>query len=309
LGRTGLAVTALGLGTAALGVPYGAPGRERPAPDEEIAAETVVAALAAGIRFLDTAPGYGGAERLVGRVAPAGCVVATKLAPPEGGWSGVPDAKVPGIVRRGAEASLRALRRDRLDVLQVHNADPALLERGVVPAALAALRAEGLVTATGATTYGEEAALAAIGCGALDVVQVAHSALDRRCEVRVLPAAEAAGVAIVGRSVLLRGVLSPAGAMLRGPFAPLADAADHFRRRAGASWDGLPGAAVAFARSRPGVASTLLGPRDGAELTAMLAGAAALAGDPRVAHAADALPALPPVLLDPSRWPALEGTA
>ncbi len=58
--------TALGVGTAALAVPYGAPDVVRPAPDRGQARRTLLAACERGVRFIDTAPAYGEAEALVG---------------------------------------------------------------------------------------------------------------------------------------------------------------------------------------------------------------------------------------------------
>jgi aryl-alcohol dehydrogenase-like predicted oxidoreductase len=282
----------LGLGTAALGMPYGAPHAERSAPSPADAAAAIEAALSAGIRLIDTAPGYGSTEALVGEVAGgADCAIATKLP------AGVTTAEA---VRAAAEASLRALRRDVIDLLQIHNATPALIEEGVVPAALAELRREGLIRAAGATTYGEAAALAVIACEELDAVQVAFSALDRRPAARVLGAT---GTTVITRSALLRGVLSPRGRDLAGPFAPLGEAADAFRAAAGARWDDLPGAAIAYCLAQPGIAVTLLGPREAGELRELLAGAARFAG----LKLGDGWQRdLPADLLDPSRWPTLE---
>jgi aryl-alcohol dehydrogenase-like predicted oxidoreductase len=108
----------------------------------------------------------------------------------------------------------------------------------------------------------------------------------------------------VARSVLLRGVLTPAGERLSGAFAPLREAADAFRRAAQATWDELPGAAVAHALARDGVDTVLLGPRDSAELDALLDGAERFAG--RVPADGDWSAGLDVRLLDPSRWPELE---
>jgi aryl-alcohol dehydrogenase-like predicted oxidoreductase len=134
------------------------------------------------------------------------------------------------------------------------------------------------------------------------------NALDRRVQQRVVPAAAARGVALVVRSVLLRGILTAAGAQLDGTFAPLRRAADDFRRAAGASWDALPGAAVAYVATRPGPACILLGPRDVHELDQLLDGtarfverAATLDGDWGAGISEQ--------LLDPSRWPLPEAVA
>ncbi|MEY2515599.1 MAG: hypothetical protein QOJ89_2957 [bacterium] len=309
LGSTGLTTTALGLGTAALAVPYGAPQGERPAVTGADARATIEHAIERGVRFIDTAPAYGDAEALVGAaVAGSDCIVATKIAIPAAGWNALDDSATRDHVRASAEASLRALRRDVLDVLTLHNAEPALIERDAVIAALVELRAEGMISAAGASVYGEHAALRAVACEELEVVQIAINALDRSLEARVLPAAAANGTALVARSALLRGVLTPAGARMAGPFEPLRAAADAFRTAAGASWDELPGAAVAFLAHRPALDCVLLGPRDAVELDELLDGAA------RFAQATAALDddwsaGVPRELLDPRRWPALEGVA
>jgi aryl-alcohol dehydrogenase-like predicted oxidoreductase len=292
----------LGIGTAALAVPYGAPGSERLPPDPALARRTLLAAVERGVRFVDTAPAYGDAEALVGAALGEReeCVVATKVAIPSGGWEELSSQEIRAHIRASAEASLRALRRERLDVLQVHNADEALVRRGAVGEALGELRDAGLVVMTGATVYGEADALVVIASPAFDAVQVAFSALDRRPERRTLPAAAAEGTAVIARSLLLRGVLSPAGRGLDGPFAPLATAADAVRRAFDASWEELPGAAVAFVLARAGVSRALLGPRDESELVALLDQAERF----RDAAAKLELPPhdLPDWLFDPSRW-------
>jgi aryl-alcohol dehydrogenase-like predicted oxidoreductase len=294
----------LGIGTAALTIPYGAPGMGNPAPNPAAARRTLQAAVERGVRFIDTAPAYGESETLVGRALGdrEDCVIATKLAIPAAGWGALSAAEASAHVRACAEASLRALRRDRLDLLQIHNADRALISGGAVVEALAELRAQGLVRSVGATVYGETNALAAIADPVIDVVQIAFNALDRRPERRVLPAAARAGTAVIARSLLLHGVLTPAGRDLDGPFAALGAAADVVRQALGVTWQQLPGAAVAFVANRPGVACALLGPRDEHELTALLDGAERF----RVSASDVQLPAieLPDRLLDPSRWPA-----
>jgi aryl-alcohol dehydrogenase-like predicted oxidoreductase len=303
----GAAGTRLGIGTAALAVPYGAPGAERPPPERSAARRTLLYALERGLRFIDTAPAYGEAEALVGealggREDCGDCIVATKLAIPPAGWAALSPRETHAHVRASAHASLRVLRRERLEVLQIHNAQPAQAGAGPLMEALAELRAEGLVGSVGATVYGEASALAAIASPDVEVVQIAYSALDRRPERRVLPAAAAEKETVVARSLLLHGVLSPAGRDLRGPFAALGAATDALRQALGVSWEELPGAAVAFVASRPGIDCALLGPREEAELAALLDQAERFA-----ATAASWNPAAPELsgwLLDPSRWPA-----
>ena len=306
LGGSSLHLGALGLGTAALLTAYGAPGAERSAPGASAAASTIEHALARGISLIDTAPAYGDAEAVVGAVCKgSGCAIATKLAIPEHGWQTMSAAAISDHVRRSVESSLTALQREQIDLLQIHNADSELVARGDVPAALEALRAEQLVRACGATVYGEENALAAIGCPVFDAVQIAYSALDRRPERIVVAAAGEHATGLIVRSVLLRGVLSSAGRELSEAFGALAAGADRFRAAIGASWAQLPGAAVAFALTRPGISVTLLGPRDSDELDLLLRDAEPFLDVARGLRG-DWDDGLTPQLLDPSRWAELD---
>jgi aryl-alcohol dehydrogenase-like predicted oxidoreductase len=296
-------VERLALGTAALAVAYGPPGAVAPPPAERDAARTIVAALELGIETIDTAPSYGQAETIVGRaVRGRSCRIATKVAIPPGGWSTLGVAEVAAHVERSVVASLTALRRDTVDVLQLHNATAAQVVAGPVTEALVAVRERGLARALGATVYDEEDALAVIGSGAFDLVQVPYNAIDRRPERHVLPAAQRAGVAVVARSLLLRGVLSDAARMLEGRFALLLEAADRVRAALGADWEELPAAAAAWVATRPAIALALLGPRNELELEQLVVGAARFAATVRDADVP--MPDLPDALLDPRTWPA-----
>jgi 1-deoxyxylulose-5-phosphate synthase len=298
LGRTGLAVSVVGLGTAALALPYGPPAAQRRPPARRDAVRVVAAALDRGITFLDTAPGYDGAEDIVGEaLGGRECVVATKVSPPPSGWAGADATTLGRHVRGSVEASLARLRVPRIDVLQAHNATRESLADGPLAQALADVRNAGLVAATGATVYAVEEARAAIREDTFDVVQVPYSVLDRRFEA-VLDDAVATGTAVVARSVLLRGVLSEHAASLGNGFTPLRVAVEAFMKHAGATWADLPGAAVAAALAERRIASVLLGPRDERELVALL--------DAADSFATNAVPppySLPDDLLDPRRWP------
>ena len=223
----------LGVGTAALALSYGAPGAQRRAPARAAARRTLLAAVERGVGFIDTAPAYGEAEALVGETlgARGECVVATKLAIPPGGWGVLGAAALRAHVRASVRASLRALRRERLDVLQIHNAQEDLIRRGPLMEALHELREEGQVARLGATVYGEATRSPRSRSPSLTLVQVAYSALDRRAEPRVLPAAMAADTAVVARSLLLHGVLTTRRSRAARALRPAA------RRRGGTAAD------------------------------------------------------------------------
>jgi aryl-alcohol dehydrogenase-like predicted oxidoreductase len=253
------------------------------------------------VTLIDTAPAYGDAEPIVGEaVKGRECTIATKLAVPDGGWSALSHSETREAARASVERSLKLLGRERIDILQIHNADRELVRRGEVPAAVLELRDEGLAGLLGATVYGEADALAVLESDVFDTVQIAYSVLDRRPERAVLPRAASTGRAVFARSVMLRGVLSEGGRHLDGSFDPLRKAADRFRQEMGAQWEDLSAAALAFVLSRPGITSAVIGPRDRRELEVLLTGADRFK---ERAAAVDASYDLPEDLIDPRTWP------
>ncbi len=306
LGPSGPRVNPVGIGTAAATLPYGPPAADRPAPPREAARAMLEEALGRGLDFIDTAPAYGESETIVGEATKGrSCVIATKLAQPGRGWARMDRSEAMGAVRDSVALSLRRLGAERLDMLQIHNADASLMTRGILVEALETVRDEGAVDQLGATVYGEQNALAVIDSGVFDAVQVAYNPLDRRVEQRVLPAARDHGVAVIARSILMRGILGPAGRRLPPQFSALSAAADRFRSGLGASWDQLPGAALAWSLLRAGISCVLIGPRTTRELVDLLDGAERFL--PLVGALPESdLPDLPTSLLDPSKWPEIK---
>ena len=314
LGRTGLTVSALSLGTVALGVDYGiaAPG-EFGRPDEDDAIRLVRQALDRGITLIDTAPAYGESERIVGRAASGDprAIIATKVNPSIRNPSiRNPSIRNPSIrnpqsaIRNSLESSLRALGRDVLDIVQIHNATRAMIEDGAITDALLDAQRRGLIRVIGASVYGEDAARAVIASGAYGVLQVALNALDQRMLQEVIPSAAAAGIGVIVRSAFLKGALTPKAQWLPEPLAALRDAAARARDLlAGGAWDRLPDAAMRYCLSVPGVASVLTGARTIPELDAALAAEAAGAFDPSTLASAATLALTDDRLLSPSHWP------
>src|ERR1700730_11678626 len=169
LGRTGLHVSQLALGTAAFGLEnYGIhePG-EQSRLSEEQAIGLIRAAVEKGINFFDTARGYGESEALLGRGLSdcPSCIIATKvgIAEAAAGW-----AALTRTVMDSVETSLKALRRDVLDIVLIHNATQDTLERGGMLDVLEWARDVGKLKYIGASVYGEPAALAAVRNGRVD---------------------------------------------------------------------------------------------------------------------------------------------
>jgi len=288
LGRGGLRVSALALGTAPLGNLY--------APvAEEDAAATVGSALEAGLTYVDTAPHYGLglAERRLGRLL-AGVprdrfVVSTKvgrlvrpLAPgetadPEGFADSPPARRVWDLsgdgVRRSLEESLERLGLDRVDILLLH--DPDDHEREAYEQALPALiglRDQGVVTAIGAGMNQAEMLTRFVRDLDIDVVLVAgrYSLLDQRALAELLPTCAARGTAVVVGGVFNSGLLAdprPGATFDYAPAPPeLVDRAVRLAEVCARHGTSLRAAALAFPFGHPAVTSVLVGARSAAEV-------------------------------------------
>lgn len=308
LGRSGLRVSALALGTVELGLEYGIALPGEPArPSLEEGVRLVHAALDGGITLIDTARAYGASEEVLG-AALAGrrheVVLATKVRT-QGPYGATPSGEaLRRAMRASLEESLRALRTDYVDLWQIHNVDDALLaEREALAAAFDEARRAGLVRAVGGSTYGVEAPLAALEADLFDVLQVTYSALDQRLEERVFALAAAQQVGVIVRSVLLKGALTARGDFLPERLAPLRERSRAFRALVAARGGGLTPvqAAIAFALGHPAIGATLVGVRSEGELREAL-GATRLPLDPGLRADLAALRLDDPDLLNPSTW-------
>jgi L-galactose dehydrogenase/L-glyceraldehyde 3-phosphate reductase len=220
LGRTGLDVSVLTFGCGAVG---GLMTRGSPADQER----AVARALEVGVNHFDTAPAYGdgASEENLGRVLGVlkpDVIVSTKVRLPL-------NADLGAAVAASLEASLKRLKRDHVDVFQLHNTIGAPGEGmlgsdvvlGEVVPALARAREQGKTRFIGFTAIGETAALhALIASGAFDTAQVPYNALNpspgepiaaaypAQDYGRILDLAAQQGVGTIGIRVLAGGALS-----------------------------------------------------------------------------------------------------
>ncbi|HVX47517.1 MAG TPA: aldo/keto reductase [Mycobacteriales bacterium] len=151
LGTTGLSVSALCLGGSGIGSMPAAFGYDVP---ERQAIDTVLEVLRSPINFLDTAAGYsdGESERRIGLAlaefggVPDGVVVATKVDPIDGDYSGA-------AVIRSAEGSRQRLGLDQLPLLYLHDPEPLTFVEAAAPGgpleALVQLREQGVAAHIG----------------------------------------------------------------------------------------------------------------------------------------------------------------
>jgi aryl-alcohol dehydrogenase-like predicted oxidoreductase len=204
LGVQGLEVGALGLGCMGMSQHYG-PGDE----GESIA--TIHRAIDLGVTLFDTAEVYGPFvnEELLGRALEGrrdGVVVATKFGFRIGEDRPGVDSR-PEHVRAVAEASLRRLRTDRIDLFYQHRVDPAVPIEDVV-GAMADLVREGKVRFLGLSEAGEATIRRAHAVHPISALQSEYSLWERNLEPLILPVLRELGIGLVPFSPLGRGFLT-----------------------------------------------------------------------------------------------------
>ena len=189
LGGTGLSVSVLGFGGSEIGY-------------EQTPAETVErllgSALDAGLNVIDTAECYLASEELIGRALShrrgdfylfTKCGHASGLDAPD--WS-------PRLLTESIERSLRRLRTDYLDLLQLHSCSADVLREGAVVEVLQRARDEGKTRFIGYSGDGHDA-LYAVESGAFDTLQTSVNIADQEALELTLPRARERGMGIIAK--------------------------------------------------------------------------------------------------------------
>src|SRR5256885_95713 len=224
LGNSDFEVSAIGFGCMGMSSGYG------PSGDKQEMISLVRAAVDRGVTFFDTAEVYGPFtnEELVGEaLAPvrARVKIATKFgfkpAPDGGRWSGL-DSR-PEHIKEVAEASLKRLRTDRIDLFYQHRVDPNMPIEDVA-GAIGDLVREGKVLFFGLSEAGEETIRRANAVHPIAALQSEYSLWERNLEPRIIPLCRELGIGIVPFAPLGRGFLT--GAVKRAEEYPEGD----FRR-------------------------------------------------------------------------------
>jgi aryl-alcohol dehydrogenase-like predicted oxidoreductase len=207
LGRSGLGVSALGLGCMGMSFGYGQPG------DRQEMIALIRKAVELGVTFFDTAEAYGPYtnEELVGEaLAPfrGRVVIATKFGfafGPNGEQAGV-DSR-PAHIREVAEASLKRLKVEAIDLFYQHRVDPDVPIEDVAGTVKDLIR-EGKVKHFGMSEAGVRTIRRAHAVQPVTALQSEYSLWWRRPEEEVIPALEELGVGFVPFSPLGRGFLT-----------------------------------------------------------------------------------------------------
>ncbi|HEY8455265.1 MAG TPA: aldo/keto reductase [Actinopolymorphaceae bacterium] len=293
LGRSGVEVTTLSLGTAPLGGLFSH-------VEDDAATAVVHTALEAGLGYIDTAPlyGHGVAERRIGAALAAlrsradgdahtSYVISTKVGRlivdnPQGDSDGYADAPPseaifdfsPDGIRRSLAESLERLGLDAVDIVYIHDPDDHEEEALTVAyPVLHELRAEGVVKAIGVGMNQSRIPTRFVRETDIDAVLLAgrYTLLDQTGAVDLLPACIERGVSIVIGGVYNSGLLADPrpGATFNYVEAPpeLVARAQELAAVCARHDVPLKAAAIQFPLAHPAVASVLTGARSVAELT------------------------------------------
>jgi aryl-alcohol dehydrogenase-like predicted oxidoreductase len=197
LGKTGLLVSALGFGGAEIGF--------NPNQRQEDVNALLNSALDSGLNLIDTAAGYINSEKMIGEAVGKRrkeFFLATKCGAVDGftrfDWS------KKGIIET-IENSLRDLKSDYLDIIQLHSCDSEILHRGEAIEALQRIREKGYARFIGYSGDGEDAKKA-IEMDAFDTLQTSVSVADQQAIELTIPLARTRGMGVIAKRPIANAV-------------------------------------------------------------------------------------------------------
>ena len=199
-GKTGLKVSVLGFGGSEIG---------EQAVGHKVAGEILGAALDAGINVIDTAECYSDSEELIGKTIAhrrEEYHLFTKCGHYTRGLDRLRFAEWdPRLIAKSIDKSLKNLRTDHLDLLQLHSCSASLLRKGDVIRAIEEAKRAGKTRFIGYSGDSDDA-LYAIETGAFDALQISVSIADQESIERVIPIAAARGMGIIAKRPVANAV-------------------------------------------------------------------------------------------------------
>jgi aryl-alcohol dehydrogenase-like predicted oxidoreductase len=206
LGKTGLRVSSIGLGTMIHAGHFG------PMKDSESLA-AIDAALELGVNFIDTSDAYGAgySETLLGQALKGRrdqVIIATKggnvMVGPDRGKRNFD----PEYITRVMEQSLQRLQIDTIDLYQLHNPTVQVIERGTVWEVLERAKQAGKIRHFGVSINTMEEGIAAVKDGRCETIQVEYNLLAQDPAEKFFSLAHQASIGIIARVPLRRGILT-----------------------------------------------------------------------------------------------------
>lgn len=206
LGKTGLQVSVIGLGTMVHAGHFG------PMKDSE-SLSAIETALDLGVNFIDTSDAYGAgySETLLGAALKGKrdrVIIATKGGNVMVGPNRGKRIFEPEYISRVMEESLKRLKTDYIDLYQLHNPTVEVIERGAVWEVLERAKKAGKIRHYGVSINTMEEGIAAVKDGRSETIQIEYSLLAQEPAEAVFPLAQQANVGIIARIPLKRGILT-----------------------------------------------------------------------------------------------------
>jgi aryl-alcohol dehydrogenase-like predicted oxidoreductase len=280
LGKTGLRVSVIGLGTMVHAGHFG------PMKDSE-SLSAIETALNLGVNFIDTSDAYGAgySETLLGSALKGKrdkVILATKggnvmTGPNRGKRSFAAD-----YISRVMDGSLQRLQTDYIDLYQLHNPTVDVIEQGEVWEVLARAKQAGKIRHYGVSINTMEEGIAAVKDGRSETIQVEYNLLAQEPAEKIFPLAQQMNVGIIARVPLRRGILTGkmtladeqrfqgedvrARSFKGEPFKQELAKADQLRFLVRDEVKTLAQAALAFCVAHPAVSSTIPGARNEAQM-------------------------------------------
>jgi aryl-alcohol dehydrogenase-like predicted oxidoreductase len=251
-----------------------------------------------GITLFDTAPTYGSGEALLGRAFDGASDrphIATKVIVPEGDSAAE-------MIAASIESSLRSLRVEAIDILQIHNTTVETLEREDVMNALYTAQRAGKVRWLGVSVDDNLPALRALSTAGIETVQLPFNLLNQSSRCLVFPGVAKSGQSILVRSAYLRGVLTSRLNSIPEKLFELRRFAQDAFAVAQCEADTLAEAALRFCLSFAPVASVIIGVKTIAELESNLRDADRGALSPSTVEALAAFAVEDKTLVNPIHW-------
>jgi len=206
LGKTGLRVSTIGLGTMVHAGHFG------PMKDSE-SLSAIETAIELGVNFIDTSDAYGAgySETLLGKALKGRrhqVLIATKggniMVGPERGKRNFD----PDYISRVMDQSLQRLQTDTIDLYQLHNPTVDVIERGAVWEVLERAKQAGKIRHFGVSINTMDEGIAAVKDGRAETIQVEYNLLAQEPAEKIFPLAQSAGIGIIARVPLRRGILT-----------------------------------------------------------------------------------------------------
>lgn len=206
LGKTGLRVSTIGLGTMVHAGHFG------PMKDSE-SVSAIETAIELGVNFIDTSDAYGAgySESLLGKALKGRrdqVIIATKggnvMVGPDRGKRNFD----PGYISRVMDESLQRLQIETIDLYQLHNPTVDVIERGAVWEVLERAKQAGKIRHYGVSINTMEEGIAAVNDGRAETIQVEYNLLAQEPAEKIFPLAHQANVGIIARVPLRRGILT-----------------------------------------------------------------------------------------------------